>query len=103
MFSYFCSKHGYTICVLEQQRKSISMCEEALNFQKKSFKSYFTFRLPYFEYAGGVISFTPEQFQAINGFSNVFFGWGGEDDDLRRRFVRITKNCPCNKQRYFEL
>ena len=45
------------------------------------------FRLPYFEYAGGVISFTPGQFKAINGFSNVFFGWGGEDDNLRHRFV----------------
>ena len=50
------------------------------------------FRLPYFEYAGGVISFTPEQFQAINGFSNVFSGWGGEDDNLRRRFVNLNRS-----------
>ena len=50
------------------------------------------FRLPYFEYVGGVISFTPKQFQAINGFSNVFFGWGGEDDNLRRRFVTLSRS-----------
>ncbi len=43
------------------------------------------FGLPYPEYFGGVVSITPGQFRAANGFSNVFFGWGGEDDDFRHR------------------
>ena len=43
-------------------------------------------RLPYDVFAGGVTSFTSEQFKTINGFSNQFFGWGGEDDDLYSRY-----------------
>lgn len=32
---------------------------------------------------------TVEQFKSVNGFSNAFFGWGGEDDDLHRRFGNL--------------
>lgn len=47
----------------------------------------FNYRLPYQGIFGGAGSFTREHFELINGFSNVFWGWGGEDDDL---FQRIT-------------
>jgi GT2 family glycosyltransferase len=41
---------------------------------------------------GGVLAITPEHFQAANGFSNRFFGWGGEDDDFyaRLRSANLT-------------
>ncbi|ELU07978.1 hypothetical protein CAPTEDRAFT_36658, partial [Capitella teleta] len=34
---------------------------------------------------GGVTSFTPQQFKKVNGFSNNFFGWGGEDINMYYR------------------
>lgn len=43
--------------------------------------------LPYSEFFGGVSGLTVEQFRKINGFSNAFWGWGGEDDDLWNRLV----------------
>jgi len=39
----------------------------------------------YTSFFGGVNSFRPDHFQLINGFSNRFYGWGGEDDDLLYR------------------
>ncbi|CAG5115455.1 unnamed protein product [Candidula unifasciata] len=41
----------------------------------------------YENYTGGVTAFTARQYQAINGNSNLYFGWGGDDDDLHDRIV----------------
>ena len=43
------------------------------------------FRMSYPEFAGGVIAIKPELYQKVNGHSNMFFGWGGEDDDFYNR------------------
>ncbi|XP_066990437.1 beta-1,4-N-acetylgalactosaminyltransferase bre-4-like [Macrobrachium rosenbergii] len=34
---------------------------------------------------GGVSAMTVPQFKKVNGFSNIFWGWGGEDDDMTNR------------------
>lgn len=41
--------------------------------------------LPFDSYFGGITMFPVEQFKKINGFSNHYWGWGFEDDDLRYR------------------
>lgn len=48
--------------------------------------SKFYLRLPYDTIFGGVVAFTPQQYETVNGLSNSFWGWGGEDDDLYNRF-----------------
>nr|XP_022315993.1 beta-1,4-galactosyltransferase 4-like isoform X2 [Crassostrea virginica] len=45
------------------------------------------YKMLYTSYFGGVSGMTREQYEAINGFSNSFFGWGGEDDDLYNRVI----------------
>jgi len=43
----------------------------------------------YDDFLGGVIQFSKNAFQNINGFPNHIYGWGGEDDALK---VRIASN-----------
>ena len=41
----------------------------------------------FFDYFGGVTMFNKEDFESINGFSNEYWGWGFEDDDLLIRCI----------------
>ncbi|XP_070208322.1 uncharacterized protein [Littorina saxatilis] len=41
--------------------------------------------LPYQSYFGGIVAMSLQQVMTINGNSNLYFGWGGEDDDLLAR------------------
>ena len=36
---------------------------------------------------GGVLLLSFDMYQNVNGFSNSYWGWGGEDDDLSLRFI----------------
>uniref|UniRef100_A0A914PS34 Beta-1,4-N-acetylgalactosaminyltransferase bre-4 n=1 Tax=Panagrolaimus davidi TaxID=227884 RepID=A0A914PS34_9BILA len=56
----------------------------------------FNYSVPYEEYFGGVSAMLRSQFEKLNGFSNEFWGWGGEDDEI---FLRIK----AHKQKYYRL
>ncbi|KAL3285421.1 hypothetical protein HHI36_019523 [Cryptolaemus montrouzieri] len=47
----------------------------------------FRYNLPYLTIFGGAVAILSEQFKTINGMSNLFEGWGGEDDDLYKRLI----------------
>ncbi|CAC5410841.1 Beta-1,4-galactosyltransferase 6,Beta-1,4-galactosyltransferase 5 [Mytilus coruscus] len=47
------------------------------------------YRIPYERSFGGIVIFSTEQFEAINGYPNQFFGWGGEDDEVSSRVRRV--------------
>ncbi|XP_060523256.1 beta-1,4-N-acetylgalactosaminyltransferase bre-4-like [Cylas formicarius] len=63
----------------------------------------FKYRLPYPAIFGGVSAITTEHFKLLNGFSNSFWGWGGEDDDMSNRIryhhLHISRY-PINVARY---
>jgi len=40
------------------------------------------YKLKYFEYFGGAVIFSKEQVEKTNGYSNEYWDWGMEDDDL---------------------
>uniref|UniRef100_A0A7S2R9Z3 WW domain-containing protein n=1 Tax=Mucochytrium quahogii TaxID=96639 RepID=A0A7S2R9Z3_9STRA len=37
------------------------------------------------DYFGGIVAFSKEDFELIDGFPNLYAGWGGEDDELQKR------------------
>ncbi|RVE48908.1 hypothetical protein evm_006478 [Chilo suppressalis] len=47
----------------------------------------FRYVLPYDYISGGVLAVTADQYKLVNGFSNRYEGWGGEDDDFSARIT----------------
>jgi len=45
--------------------------------------------LAYEELVGGVLNMRTEHFQRVNGYSNLYWGWGAEDDDMAYRFSTL--------------
>ena len=54
---------------------------------------YVVVRLAYPELVGGVLSMRVQHFQRLNGYSNLYWGWGAEDDDMAYRCV---SDVPCS-------
>ena len=50
-----------------------------------SYLDKFRYVLIYPNLFGGVVSIKKEKFLQVNGYSNMFNGWGGEDDDFFQR------------------
>lgn len=43
----------------------------------------------YYEFLiGGVLMMPVNMYRRLNGFSNLYWGWGGEDDDLALRLLQ---------------
>ncbi|KAL1464623.1 hypothetical protein WDU94_004253 [Cyamophila willieti] len=58
----------------------------------------FDYELPYCTIFGGAIAMLHHQFRQVNGFSNLYFGWGAEDDDLFQRLSNYYSICRFSKQ-----
>lgn len=94
---YFCF---HDVDMIPQEDVDYSCTEDAI-VHLSSRISQFSYKLPSENYCGGVISFKKNDFVQINGFSNEYWGWGGEDDDLYFRIKKSglpfkRKNCTFN-------
>ena len=53
---------------------------------------------PFLDYFGGVTLFNVHDYKIINGYSNEYWGWGFEDDDLLNRC--IEKKLPLESKEF---
>ncbi|CAF1176776.1 unnamed protein product [Rotaria sordida] len=51
----------------------------------------FHYRLLYSTLFGGVTAFSVSDFMGANGYPTIYWGWGGEDDDMYLRVVKKLK------------
>uniref|UniRef100_A0A1A8KKZ0 Beta-1,4-galactosyltransferase n=1 Tax=Nothobranchius kuhntae TaxID=321403 RepID=A0A1A8KKZ0_NOTKU len=72
-------ENDHNLYVCDEQPKHLVVGRNATGY-KLRYKGYF----------GGVTAMTRDHFLKVNGFSNNYWGWGGEDDDLRIR-VELNK------------
>ncbi|BES87521.1 Galactosyl_T_2 [Nesidiocoris tenuis] len=50
------------------------------------------YKLPYRVLVGGVFAVRTEHFLRLNGYSNLYWGWGGEDDDMGYRVEHVLSS-----------
>ncbi|XP_011494945.1 PREDICTED: beta-1,4-galactosyltransferase 1 [Ceratosolen solmsi marchali] len=91
------------IDLIPQNLDNIYACTKMPRHMSSSVNT-FRYNLPYTGLFGGAIALTRQQFETANGFSNIFFGWGGEDDDfysrLQSRGYLVTRFGPDVAQYY---
>ncbi|XP_076310679.1 beta-1,4-N-acetylgalactosaminyltransferase bre-4-like [Tachypleus tridentatus] len=84
--SNYCCFVFHDVDLLPESPRHIYTCSKQPRHMCSALDT-FRYVLPYPGLFGGVIAVTRHQFEHVNGFSNVFFGWGGEDDDFYNRIL----------------
>ena len=58
----------------------------------------YDFTLPMPRYCGGALLVTAAMYAVANGYSNGYWGWGGEDDDFCLRLMRQVHAFPAYRR-----
>lgn len=74
----------HDVDLLPENPKNIYACTKTPRHLSAAIDK-FEYKTPYYRNFGGVLSILADQFRLVNGFSNVFYGWGGEDDNFYNR------------------
>lgn len=74
----------HDIDLLPEDDRNLYTCPEQPRHMSAAV-DIFKYKLPYSGIFGGVSAISTEHFKLLNGFSNLFWGWGGEDDDMSNR------------------
>lgn len=103
-FSIYQKKYDY-ICIHD-----VDMIGEDFDYRYEPVVTHLSARCKnrnytefYAKYLGGVTLFPKNDFIKINGFSNEYWGWGAEDDDLRLRCDTINVEVQRKQCKFYTL
>lgn len=85
IFPYHCFIF-HDVDLIPQKLSNMYACTHQPRHMSSSLNT-FRYNLPYEELFGGAVAILQKQFELVNGFSNIFYGWGGEDDDFQSRII----------------
>ncbi|XP_046335978.1 beta-1,4-N-acetylgalactosaminyltransferase bre-4-like isoform X1 [Haliotis rufescens] len=74
----------HDVDLIPENDKNLYTCPENPRHMSVSIDK-FHYKLYYENAFGGVTALTKEHMNKVNGFSNRYFGWGKEDDDMLKR------------------
>ncbi|XP_062572946.1 beta-1,4-galactosyltransferase 1-like [Saccostrea cucullata] len=85
-FDYDCYIFNDADTIIEDDRNLFKCGQDFVHHLVSGVRRY-NYSLPYRGLLGGVIAINDQQMMTLNGYSNMFFVWGGEDDNLFDRFM----------------
>ncbi|XP_071078931.1 beta-1,4-N-acetylgalactosaminyltransferase bre-4-like [Haliotis cracherodii] len=95
----------HDIDLIPQVDANAYICDDMPRFHSINLERW-NHRIPPPVRFGGVVSFKPDVFRRVNGYSNMYFDWGGEDDDIyyrvRERGYHVVRY-PMNASLYLDL
>lgn len=65
--------------------------------------SQFGNKMPFEDYFGGVVLMTDDHVKKVNGWSNRFEGWGGEENEMHHHILRNGLTIDRREHSYFSL
>lgn len=74
----------HDVDLIPENDQNIYMCDEHARHLSSAIDEM-RYHVMFYNYAGGVIALNRENVKKINGYSNLYWGWGNEDDDLSAR------------------
>ena len=80
----------HDVDLLIESAAGLYKCQKAYPRHLSASIDKYHYTVPWMGITGGAMAFTPEQYRTVNGFSNEYWGWGCEDDDM---FVRVVHSC----------
>ncbi|XP_066990440.1 beta-1,4-N-acetylgalactosaminyltransferase bre-4-like [Macrobrachium rosenbergii] len=76
----------HDIDLLPENDKNIYACPDQPRHMSAEVNTL-RYTIPAPTFVGGVLAISVDQFKTVNGYSNKFLGWGGEDDDMSNRIL----------------